>query len=121
MHDVFHVSLLRPFKESGTFTGRRAAQVFTYLPISEEPEWYTVSRFLDYRRQGRTVQYRVRWDGYDKPEYDTWEPAPHLRRDLGARTFGEFVKLFEEARQSPKTQPKQQKRRRRQLQQPRSR
>ena len=104
--DVFHVSLLREYKESSTFKGREIPRVTTYVPeYAEKHRWYVVSKLLDSRKRGRTVQYKVRWEGYEQPEYDTWEPAQTLRRDLGNQTFTALVQAFEQERS---TQPQQQ-------------
>lgn len=91
MHDVFHVSLLRAFRESSSFPGREVPKVLTYVPEHVERQWFTVSCFLDRRKQGRTVQFKVRWDGYTEPDSETWEPESALRRDLGAETFKALV------------------------------
>ena len=37
-------------------------------------------------------KYQVKWKGYAKP---TWEPKATLRRDLGDKVYGEFIKKFE--------------------------
>ena len=37
------------------------------------------------RGSGKQLMYRVRWQGYS-PSEDTWEPAQHLRSELGRTT-----------------------------------
>jgi hypothetical protein len=43
----------------------------------EDEEEYFVDRILDERKQGRGVQYLVRWLGYG-PEEDRWLPGREL-------------------------------------------
>ena len=56
----------------------------------DDRDWFEVERFLESRSRRKTLEYRVRWEGYNA-KYDTWEPATALRRDLGAHTFKELV------------------------------
>jgi hypothetical protein len=86
IHDVFHVSLLEPYRPN-TLTGRQQVR-----PEPEEIEGgleYEVERILQSeirvttRRAGnrnrrvRTLFYLVKWKGYPDDEC-TWEPGVHL-------------------------------------------
>jgi hypothetical protein len=105
MHDVFHVSQLKEFKESSSFGDREIPVVCTYMPAHTEKDWYTVSEFLDVRKRGTALSYRVRWEGFEEAQYDTWEPAKLLKRDLGAKTFKAFVDAYEKT--APRVQQQQ--------------
>ena len=75
LHDVFHVSLLRPYHSDGTVQPPPA------ILIEGEHE-YEVDRILDHkdksaRSQGTTREYLVKWVGYG-PEHNTWEPEVNL-------------------------------------------
>jgi hypothetical protein len=76
IHDVFHVSLLSPYREM-TAHGPN----FTRPPpdlISGEEE-YEVEAILNHRRHGRsrTLQYLIKWKGYPNSN-NTWEPADQV-------------------------------------------
>lgn len=105
IHDVFHVSMLKEYKESSTFTDRPVPRVRTFVPAHAEEDWFIVAKFIGYRKQGRTPQYKVRWEGYGQ-EYDTWEPARHLQRDLGMKTFREFAAEWDATQPKPAVQTK---------------
>ena len=70
IHDVFHVSLLHPYKSDGT--------VQPPPPILVEgEEEFEVDMILDHkdrrvRTKGHKRECLVRWAGYG-PEHDTWE------------------------------------------------
>ena len=78
LHDVFHVSLLEPFRHDGA-KGPPPAEL-----LSGEVE-YEVEEIVDHKDTPRdkhaskfTRQYLVRWRGSD-PEHNTWEPTSNLR------------------------------------------
>ena len=75
LHDVFHVSLLRPYHSDGTVQPPPA------ILIEGEHE-YEVDRIPDHkdkyaRSKGTTREYLLKWVGYG-PEHDTWEPEVNL-------------------------------------------
>jgi hypothetical protein len=76
IHNVFHATLLSPYKETEEH-GRNFPEPPPDL-IDGEEEW-EVERIVDMRRFGRkkTLQYRVRWKGYSEA-HDTWEPKENI-------------------------------------------
>ena len=76
IHPVFHVSLLKPYKESDEFEREiRPPPVFITEDNQEE---YEVEKILDKRIIRKKPQYLVKWLGY--PLYDaTWEPVENLK------------------------------------------
>ena len=76
IHDVFHISLLSPYRET-TAHGPN----FTRPPpdlIGREEE-YEVEAILNHRRHGRSrmLQYLIKWQGYPHSD-NTWEPADQV-------------------------------------------
>ena len=79
IHDLFHVSLLRPYKSDGRYQPPPAT-----LMLDGSEEFY-VAQILAHRARGRgkgckassAKNYLVRWEGYG-PEHDTWEPEAGL-------------------------------------------
>ena len=70
VHNVFHASLLRQYKENevyGANFDRPPAEL-----IGEE-EVYEVETILKHRKRGRKYQYFVKWKGYPITEA-SWEP-----------------------------------------------
>lgn len=78
VHPVFHVSLLRPFKEDRLLH----PDAYTRPPpeIVDGSEQYEVEDILDSRFRGRGLQYLVHWKGYPH-EDNTWEPRSRLLED----------------------------------------
>ena len=75
IHDVFHVSLLKPYHKGNTPTPPP-------LPILVDGEYeYEVERILMHRdrKHGQTSkrEYLVKWQGYG-PEHCTWEGEKNL-------------------------------------------
>lgn len=79
VHNVFHVELLEPYKPN-VIPGRTQPPP-PPLEVEDQLE-YEVAAILDSRRDGRRrkspVRYLVKWEGYDNPTDNTWEPAENL-------------------------------------------
>ncbi|CAI7742893.1 unnamed protein product [Closterium sp. NIES-53] len=71
LHNAFHVQLLKPYKDPNQqFQGRQLPPPPPVL-IQDEPE-YEVERVLTHRRRGgKTLEFLLRWKGYD-PTEDRW-------------------------------------------------
>ena len=68
MHNVFHVSSLREYKQSGAYQPPPVPDI-----IDNELEW-EVQHISSTRREGARRQYLVHWEGGDL----TWEPERML-------------------------------------------
>ena len=70
IHNIFHATLLRPYKENDIYGTN-----FTEPPLEllEGEEVYKIKTILNHRKRGRGYQYLIKWTGY--PISDTsWEP-----------------------------------------------
>lgn len=70
IHDVFHATLLRPYKETDVY-GTNFPRPPPTLQDGEEV--YEIETILNHRRRGRSYQYLVKWTGYPIEEA-SWEP-----------------------------------------------
>ena len=83
IHNVFHATLLTPYKET-TLNGSRNQEPAPEL-IDGQPEW-EVEQILRVRRYRRQVQYLVRWKGFSEA-HNTWEPATNVHTDELIKEF----------------------------------
>ena len=97
IHDVFHATLLTPYKET-TLNGNRNQEPAPEL-IDGQPEW-EVEQILRVRRYQRQVQYLVRWKGFSEA-HDSWEPATNVHAD---ELVQEFYKRHPKAIRNTTTQ-----------------
>ena len=95
LHNVFHVSLLKDYKESEEFNPRARPRSTTYVPKQAESHWYIVEKFVDSKQQkiGKNLvqMYKVQWKNYPASE-NTWERCTFLRNDLGKTTYDAMVR-----------------------------
>jgi hypothetical protein len=77
VHNVFHASLLRPYKENEIY-----GENFTEPPaeLVEGEEVYEVETILNHRKRGRGYQYYVKWRGYPITDA-SWEPEHAFSND----------------------------------------
>ena len=94
IHNVFHVSLIKPYKSDGTRHPPKPLAGF------EDDDVFPVDALLDKRvtKSGKRTktQYLVKWKGYG-PEENTWVPVanildPGLIRDYGVYTHRDWVR-----------------------------
>ena len=71
LHDVFHATLLTPYKET-TLNGQSYQEPAPDL-IDGQPEW-EVESILKVRRRRNQLQFLIRWKGFSEA-HDSWEPA----------------------------------------------
>jgi hypothetical protein len=83
IHNVFHASLLTPYKETPEH-GPNFAEPSPDL-IDGEPEW-EVEQLLGSRRRRNQLQYLVRWKGFSEA-HDSWEPSAHIHADQLVTNF----------------------------------
>ncbi|CAI7758428.1 unnamed protein product [Closterium sp. NIES-54] len=71
LHNAFHVQLLKPYKDPNQqFQGLQLPPPPPVL-IQDEPE-YEIERVLTHRRRsGKSLEFLIRWKGYD-PTEDSW-------------------------------------------------
>ena len=87
IHDVFHATLLTPYKET-TLNGQSYQEPALDL-INGQPEW-EVESILKVRRWRNQLQFLVRWKGFSEA-HDSWEPAKNIHAD---ELVEEFYKRY---------------------------
>ena len=82
IHDVFHATLLRPYRETDVY-----GENFPQPPpiLQEGEELYEIETILNHRKRGRTYQYLVKWTGYPISEA-SWEPEDVFSDDVDTLT-----------------------------------
>ena len=90
IHNVFHATLLTPYKET-TLNGSRNQEPTPEL-INGQPEW-EVEQILHVRRYRRQVQYLIRWKGFSEA-HNSWEPVSNIHAD---ELIKEFYKRYPKA------------------------
>ena len=105
-HDVFHVSLLKPYFHNGQ---HQPAQPVLLEDGSVE---YVVERILTHRdrHQGRkTVRdYLVQWQGYG-PEHNSWEPTENLQNCR--QLVDQYLQMIKGSEQQEKELPRPKRKR----------
>jgi len=84
MHDVFHVSLLEPYRK------REGADIPNTTPpelVEDEPQW-EVEAILGRKTQAGTVKYLVRWKGWEE-QYNQWVPEQDMMADALVQDYNE--------------------------------
>src|SRR5712672_425362 len=85
IHDVFHASLLLPYKET-TVHGPN----FERPPpdLIEDEEEYEVETVVNHRHHGRRrqLQYLIKWKGYPSAD-NTWEPAENVYTEESIKQY----------------------------------
>ena len=76
IHDVFHASLLTPYRETTEHGTNYMRLPPDLIEDTEEYEVETIVNHCHFRRK-RQLQYLIKWKGY--PDADnTWESADHV-------------------------------------------
>jgi hypothetical protein len=83
IHNVFHASLLTPYKET-TLNGNKYQEPVPDL-VDSQPEW-EVEQILGARKKHNQLQYLVRWKGFSKA-HDSWEPLAHINANQLIKEF----------------------------------
>jgi hypothetical protein len=77
IHNVFHATLLTPYKET-PLHGKQYQEPVPEV-INGQPEW-EVEAVLRVRRRRNQLQYLVRWKGFSEA-HDSWEPAKDVHTE----------------------------------------
>ena len=90
LHDVFHATLLTPYKETA-LNGQSYQEPAPDL-IDGQPEW-EVESILKVRKRRNQLQYLVRWKGFSEA-HDSWEPTKDVHAE---ELVQEFYKRYPNA------------------------
>ena len=85
IHNVFHSSLLTPYKE----THEHGAQFQCPPPeLIDNEEEYEVEQIINHQHYGKChqLQYLICWKGYSATD-DTWEPADQVHADALVKNY----------------------------------
>lgn len=77
IHNVFNVSRLEPAK-SNTIPHRHQTPP-PPIHVESDAEEYEVAEVLDSKLDHGKLYYLVKWEGYENPNDNTWEPPAHLK------------------------------------------
>ena len=79
IHDVFHVDLLSPYKETEQYGPAFSPPPPDLIDGEEEQE---IESILDVRRKGRSrsLQYLIHWKGFPS-SHDEWADRRHVHAD----------------------------------------
>ena len=83
LHDIFHATLLTPYKET-TLNGQSYQEPAPDL-IDGQPEW-EVESILKVRRRRNQLQFLIRWKGFSEA-HDSWEPAKDVHANEWVEEF----------------------------------
>lgn len=75
VHPVFHVSLLKPYKQD-IIPGRKTSEPPAVITPQGEEEW-EVDAILNTKKVGRGLHYLIKWAGFG-PEHNSWEPYQNI-------------------------------------------
>jgi hypothetical protein len=98
IHNVFHATLLTPYKET-PLNGKQYQEPVPEL-IDGQPEW-EVEAILHVRRRRNQLQYLVRWKGFAEA-HDSWELAKDVHTEDLVK---EFYKRYPTAIRTMHSQP----------------
>ena len=83
IHNVFHATLLTPYKETA-LNGSRYQEPAPEL-VDGQPEW-EVEHILRVQRRHNQLQYLVRWKGFSDA-HNSWEPGANLHANQLVQDF----------------------------------
>jgi hypothetical protein len=76
IHDVFYVSLLEPYK-STPVPAHGFPRPLPLLYTKDDKEYFEIEAILNFKRDGRTTKYLIKWKGYPDSE-NSWEPLTNI-------------------------------------------